>query len=137
MARSGRIQAAFGLFVLCGLRACALVAYCFAIARTTDTRIFSRPRDRFFIRINEIKGRIQSALRSGLRSELKIRRLIGLKLLYFDSEVPSFITGKYRGVIKRRSESFDSISKVSVNIEYFFDQEGKLYRDGSILRGSA
>jgi len=40
--RGGRIQTGFGLFVPRGLRAGALVANCFAVGRTTDTRIFSR-----------------------------------------------------------------------------------------------
>ena len=39
--RGGRIQTGFGLFVPRGLRAGALVANCFAVGRTTDTRIFS------------------------------------------------------------------------------------------------
>lgn len=36
--------------------------------RTTDTRIFSRQCDRFFIRINELKTRKQSMLRSVLKN---------------------------------------------------------------------
>jgi hypothetical protein len=52
------------------------------VYRTTDTRIFSSQRDRFFFLINKLETRNQSVL----RSVLKIRRLIGLKRLYFYSD---------------------------------------------------
>ena len=65
-ARDGRIQKILGLLSPSGFALARLFQIAGAISRTIDTRIFSRPRDRFLFRFNELKLRIQSVLRSVL-----------------------------------------------------------------------
>jgi len=65
-ARDGRIQKGLGLLSPVGFALVRSLQIAGAISRTIDTRIFSRPRDRFLFRFNELKLRIQSELRSVL-----------------------------------------------------------------------